>query len=228
MQTIGLIKQKGGAGATTIAVHLALAARDAGRRPLIVDIDPQGSATAWAAMRAAALGEGTEPPVVAIDAGQIPAVLDAAAADGYDLAVIDTPPHNSAAMAAVARASDFCLLPTKAGPFDLAALRQAVEIVAATKRPASIILNMIPATGSEGEDAREAVGALGLPVWVGQLGDRRAFRRTVSDGRTVIDPLDAKERAAARTAAVEIRALWEHVAAALDHTPNRARAGATR
>ena len=47
MRTIAVINRKGGCGKTTTAVGLAAALGEAGRRVLLVDLDPQGSASAW-------------------------------------------------------------------------------------------------------------------------------------------------------------------------------------
>ncbi|PZU79328.1 MAG: chromosome partitioning protein ParA, partial [Sphingomonas sp.] len=47
MPTIAVISQKGGAGKTTLAIHLAAAAHEAGRVALIVDTDPQATASQW-------------------------------------------------------------------------------------------------------------------------------------------------------------------------------------
>lgn len=47
MDIIAVVNPKGGSGRTTLAVNLAAALAEAGRRPLVVDLDPQGSASAW-------------------------------------------------------------------------------------------------------------------------------------------------------------------------------------
>ena len=51
MQVIAVLNQKGGAGKTTIATHLARALQLDGADVLLVDSDPQGSARDWAAVR---------------------------------------------------------------------------------------------------------------------------------------------------------------------------------
>jgi chromosome partitioning protein len=47
MRTIAIINRTGGCGKTTTTVGLAAALGESGRRALILDLDPQGSASAW-------------------------------------------------------------------------------------------------------------------------------------------------------------------------------------
>ena len=59
MQAVSLVCQKGGAGKTTLAVHLAVEGTARGLRTLLIDLDPQASAGRWADRR------GDRPPDVA-------------------------------------------------------------------------------------------------------------------------------------------------------------------
>ena len=200
MDTIGLLKQKGGAGATTLAVHLALAAAERGRRPVLVDVDPQGSAASWGAARAVDL-----PPVIAATAGQLPALLEAARADRFDLVLIDTPPHSSAVTEAVAGLSSLAVIPTRPSALDLAALPAVLEIVERTRTPHLVVLNACPARACEVEEARELLESGGAPLWKGQIGDRTAYRRAIALGQSVTE-VEPHGKATS-----EIRALWKHI-----------------
>jgi chromosome partitioning protein len=51
VRTIAIISQKGGAGKTTLALHIAVAAELAGYSTVVLDMDPQGTAEAWSEWR---------------------------------------------------------------------------------------------------------------------------------------------------------------------------------
>ena len=82
MKTIAIVSQKGGAGKTTIAVHLATAAAAAGHAVAIIDLDPQGTAASWGDRRQA-----STPEVVSGQAARLQVLIDAAKDAGADLLV---------------------------------------------------------------------------------------------------------------------------------------------
>src|SRR3546814_2822958 len=52
LMIVALLNQKGGVGKTTLALHLAGQWTRQGRRVLLIDADPQGSALDWSQQRA--------------------------------------------------------------------------------------------------------------------------------------------------------------------------------
>src|SRR5437868_9944795 len=114
MKTIAIISQKGGAGKTTIAIHLAVAAESKGMTTALFDLDPQASASSWSDKR-----NKPSPAVVSAQAARLPGLLEQAAAQLADLAIIDSAPNADAASLAAARAADLILIPCRPAAFDL-------------------------------------------------------------------------------------------------------------
>lgn len=205
MKTLAILARKGGAGKTTLAVHLAVIAAQAGRRVLLVDCDPQGSAAGWWRSR-----EADMPELVETDASKLPAVLKAAAADGVDLAVVDTRPSVEADTAVVARHADLVLIPTRPAILDLRAIGATVDVLKAVKRPALVVLNATPPPrgvleASLTAEARAALPAYGLPVAKVAVGNRAALAHALVDGRAVT------EFEPGGKAALELQALYRIV-----------------
>jgi chromosome partitioning protein len=207
-QVVGILKQKGGAGATTVAIHLAAAAIEAGRRPVVVDTDPQHSASSWREHRTQ-----EEPQVVAVDVEDLPAVIREAADMGYNLVIVDTPPHSGVRTTAVGRLSDVAVIPTRPDALDLAAMPAMLELVETLRKPYTVVLNACPYRAPEVAEARASLEAYPAPVWTGQLGLRRAYSRAISSGQAVTE-VNLDEKASA-----EIRELWAHIAELLTQTP---------
>ena len=90
MQTIALVCQKGGAGKTTLAIHLAVEAAAHGLRTLLLDLDPQASAARWADRRRPAA---TDVDVAVDSPARLEAALLHAEREAYNLVVLDTAPH---------------------------------------------------------------------------------------------------------------------------------------
>lgn len=199
MKTIAIISQKGGAGKTTLAVHLAAAA-SADLVSLIVDTDPQATASRWGEWR-----KGADPEIIDCGAPTLLAgKLGKAAELGGELAVIDTPPHADAMARQAARLADLILVPCRPKAFDLAAIEATAELVKASQKPAFVVLMAGPPRAPliYREAAEVIEGTFGLQLAPVMLPERAAFHHSTAQGRTA-DDFDHDGKAAA-----EIAALW--------------------
>ncbi len=190
MKTIAIISQKGGAGKTTVAIHLAVAAEQRGLNAALFDLDPQASAASWADRRSA-----PSPAVVSAQAARLPALLEQASAQSADLVLIDSAPNADAASLAAARAADLILIPCRPAAFDLNAIGTTLNLAAVAGKPAYVLLNAVPPLGRVGDEARRALSSAGVAVAEPMLHQLVAFAHAVNDGRCAQE-FDPKGRAA--------------------------------
>src|SRR4029077_12002288 len=101
MKTVAILSQKGGAGKTTLALHLAVAAEQGGQLAAVIDLDPQASAAGWKDSRKA-----ETPVVVSVPSTRLPQALEAARSGGADFDIIDSAPHGLEVAFAAAEAAD--------------------------------------------------------------------------------------------------------------------------
>src|ERR1700722_7141128 len=88
MRIIALASQKGGAGKTTIAAHLAVQAGRVGQGPaVLVDTDPQQSLSEWWRER-----KDDTPALATVKLPKLDANLAELRSYGTAVAIIDTPP----------------------------------------------------------------------------------------------------------------------------------------
>lgn len=182
MQTLAIMSQKGGAGKTTLVVHLAVEAHRRGIRVEIIDTDPQQSAGVWSRARSG------EPPIVThVQPTRLGPALDQRASAGVELVIVDTAPHAGPDAVDVAKLASRVLIPVRPGVFDLAAARQTIEIVREAGVDSMLVLSACPHRAPEIAMAREALAMSGLPVAATAIGDRRSFSRAIQTGRAVAE-----------------------------------------
>jgi chromosome partitioning protein len=200
MKTIAIISQKGGAGKTTVGIHLAVAAERLGMNTALFDLDPQASASSWSDKR-----NRPSPAVVSAQAARLPSLLEQAKAQLADFVIIDSAPNADSASLAAARAADLILIPCRPAAFDLNAIGTTLNLAAVAGKPAFVVLNAVPPLGKVGEEARRALQEGGVQVAPPVLHHLVAFAHAVNDGRT------AQELNPDSKAALEIDALFAWV-----------------
>jgi chromosome partitioning protein len=152
VKVLAIVSEKGGVGKTTVAVHLAVAAKLAGVDTAIVDLDPQASAADWSDAR------GEAPEAVTIPPSRLEKLLQDLAKNGADLVIIDTPREANNAGYIAAIHSDLILIPFRRGGFDFRALKRTLDLCRLSQKTPHILLNgmRIGATRIE-KDVREAL-----------------------------------------------------------------------
>lgn len=183
MTIIAIVSQKGGAGKTTLAVHLAAAAERRGEVALIIDADPQATASQWAAWR-----DDQPPEVIDSAPPRIAAKIAQAKDAGATFIVIDTPPHADAAASKAMEVADLVLIPCRPSAFDLAAIKTTAKLVQLLAKCAWVVF-MAGAPQAERlhADAGKLVETYGIAACPHRIADRAVFRHASALGRTVFE-----------------------------------------
>jgi chromosome partitioning protein len=199
MKTLAIVSRKGGAGKTTIAVHLAVAAEAHGIPTAIFDLDPQASAALWADHRGEQI-----PAVVPAQAPRLAALLEQARRNKAGLVILDTAPHADGIASEAAAHADAILIPCRPSSLDLDAIGASVRLARAVEKPAYVVINAAPPQGVEAEETRAALTAAGVSVSPVALHQRKAYASRMHEGKTAQD-FDPTGKAAAE---IEQLLLW--------------------
>jgi chromosome partitioning protein len=114
MRTIAFVTQKGGAGKSTLASSVAVAAVAAGERVVVIDLDPLQTLVTWSATR-----RDSNLAVEHLPPAKLAKTLAALEKKGVTLVVIDAPGQGGEETLAAIRAADLCIIPARPNAFDL-------------------------------------------------------------------------------------------------------------
>lgn len=199
MHVISFVTQKGGSGKTTLAIHCAVAAMQAGARVLLLDLDEQATAEAWYQDR-----EGDTPQLIKIAANDLEKALEAAHAKKYEWVLMDTPGRDEPGQVAAIRHSHLCVIPCRPSPADMKATPSTVETVKRLGKSAAFVLTQTPPRSYRIREAEQGLSVLGMvcPIHIVM---RNAYQDAQGAG------LGVTEFEPEGKAAEEIRALWKWI-----------------
>lgn len=203
VKVIAVAQQKGGAGKTMLAAQLGVALAE-GRRVALLDIDPQGSLSAWGRLRAVNIKAQHAIMVETVAGWRMAATLDALA-KAHDLILIDTPPVLDADARRAIRGADLVLIPMNPTPPDLWAAEGTLKLAAEEHRAIALVFNRAPAASKLRRRLEAEMAARRLLLLEPSLGNRAGFANAFAEGLGVTEvarPGIAGEEAAALAARV--------------------------
>jgi chromosome partitioning protein len=172
---------KGGVGKSTTAIHLASHLQSLAPT-LLVDGDPNRSVTEWSK-------QGKLPFKVVTEREA------ALHARSFEHLVIDTKARpDEDDLQELARGCHLLVIPCTPDPLALQALRLTIQALQSigTDRYRILLTIVPPKPSRDGEDAREMLTALGVPLFSASVRRLVAFQRAVLEGTTVRDVQDAR------------------------------------
>ena len=176
---VAIVGHKGGCGKTTTSIHIAAYLQGKGRT-MLVDGDPNRSASGWAAR------------------GSLPfAVADETTADAHGFAhvVFDTQarplPRD---LEALADRCDLLIIPTTADALALDALTGTVETLRQLRiTKFRVLLTLVPPRPSrDGDEARQTLREWKLPTFTGRIRRLVAFQKAALAGCVVHEVADPR------------------------------------
>ena len=208
---VALLNQKGGVGKTTLALHLAGAGAAQGRRVLVVDADPQGSALDWSEQRSRE-GLARLFGVLGLARETLHRELPEIARDA-DRVIVDGPPRVTGLARSALLAADLVLVPATPSAFDGWASAEMLMLIAEARlfRPdldARMVLNRCAARTVIARETMAALAEQEPPALFARIGQRVVFAEAAGSGRLVgeLSPDGVAAREVAALAA-EVEAL---------------------
>jgi chromosome partitioning protein len=187
LKVITVAQQKGGAGKTTIAAHLAVALVQKGFKVALIDIDQQRSLSMWYKLREEKFGKGyTGINFISTMGIRLPNELSRLK-QHYDIAIIDSPPRMESESKAAIREADVVIVPVQPSPTDLWATDLTMDYIKKEdgKMP-YLIFNRASYNSKLATEIKQKLKKSGYQLKF-SIGNRVVFASSMMEGRCVTE-----------------------------------------
>jgi chromosome partitioning protein len=140
---ITIAQQKGGAGKSTLAVHLSVALVKMGAKVALIDTDPQKTIINWFEVRKNVASD-QKYPLDCFSSSGWKVGNEIARLSKHDIIVIDSPPHMETETKAAIRDANLVLIPCQPSPNDLWSTNDTIRIVEKEGKDYALVLNRCP------------------------------------------------------------------------------------
>ena len=181
MAVTAFLHQKGGTGKSTLAIAAAIALAGDGKSVLLVDADPQGTASEWGNRFGERFGVETHTHIQPTFPALIPSLRRQ-----WPTILIDGPPSLSEVTESILKACDRVIIPARPSLPDLWALPWFAAVVRKLQREGRalqplLVFNMVD--GEPLEPLFEEVRACSLPVWERSIPEDDSLAGLFAGGR---------------------------------------------
>ncbi len=177
-KVITIAQQKGGAGKTTIAAHLAVALSQRKHKVLLIDIDPQASLSQWYKLREKHFGKDYTGINFLSTSGWRVSGEISKFKTSIEYIIIDSPPHTNTEAKSSVRISDLVIIPIQPSPADLWASKATIDICQKEQIPFYTLLNRV---NPNSRLAKEIRSQLAKPL-KSEIGNRISFATCLLEG----------------------------------------------
>lgn len=175
MVIVSVINIKGGVGKTTTAIAIATMAARHGRDVVVLDADPQGSATAWC-FDAEEDGDTLPFEVRSANVADIRR-LAKRRSSGNGLVIVDTPPSGPVTDEALV-ASDFVIIPVSPSATEVQKTWETIGVVEGNSQDYAVLVNRVDRRTLSYAELKSALDENGVSYFENVIPMREALRKT--------------------------------------------------
>ena len=196
-----IANRKGGAGKSTCAAHLALAATKQGYKTILIDLDPQKTLETWWKKR-----EEQNPYLTDIDVEKIESVILNLNEHDFDLCIIDTPGDTSINAINGLKIADLVVVPSKPTAPDLQAIGRTIATIKNLQKPYLFVITQAITRTKLAMQGAAILSEFGTVI-PDTIGNRVAYANAMNAGSSAVDE--------DKSAADEIDAVWSFISSKL-------------